>query len=216
MGEVSEQEGTLIATGVHVQVVAQGIVLTRAVMRLIAARVMQEMGYERIIIAGAVRTSGAGKGRRPRPLGFPEIVLLQPGDATVAVITASHALARRGISLLRAKRAIEAMLAQGKTILALPTVEDAASLRADLADAGVQMTLRSLPQDERNGNLTQRLPALRARLAMTQEQFALQFGFELKTLRGWEQGRRADMAVLSYLRLIDKEPETVARIADQA
>ena len=55
----------------------------------------------------------------------------------------------------------------------------------------------------KTGILTTRLPAPRARLGLTQKQFALRFGFELKTLRGWEQGRKAAMAILSDLPVID-------------
>jgi Helix-turn-helix domain len=143
-------------------------------------------------------------------------VLLQPGVTGIAVITAAHVLARRGVSLLRATRAIETMIAEGKVILSLPAVEDRTALVGELLAAGVYAKVRTLPDDLRSGIVKARLPALRARLGMTQEQFALQFGFELKTLRGWEQGRKVDKAVLSYLRVIDCDPETVARIADLA
>jgi DNA-binding transcriptional regulator YiaG len=49
---------------------------------------------------------------------------------------------------------------------------------------------------------------------MTQEQFAEAYGFEVKTLRNWEQGVRARMPrhVQVYLKLIASDPKRVARM----
>lgn len=117
-------------------------------------------------------------------------------------------LARRGISLLRAKRAIESMLEEGRAYIHLPTVEDATALSEELAAAGVTASLRSTPK-------AVDVAAIRRSLALTQEQFALRFGLELDTLRRWESGRSApDKAARSYLTLIGREPETIRRIAD--
>jgi DNA-binding transcriptional regulator YiaG len=117
-------------------------------------------------------------------------------------------LARRGISLLKARRAIESMLGEGPAYLHLPTVEDAAALSAELAAAGVTASLRSTPK-------AVDVAAIRKSLELTQEQFALRFGLELDTLRRWESGRSApDKAARSYLTLIGREPETIRRIAD--
>jgi hypothetical protein len=71
MGDVAEQGNTLTASEVHIQIAAAAPVLTRKTMAVIASRVMEEMGYAQIVIAGAVRTTGARKGHRPRPLRFP-------------------------------------------------------------------------------------------------------------------------------------------------
>ena len=54
--------------------------------------------------------------------------------------------------------------------------------------------------------------AIRARLGMTQEEFACRFGFSIHTLRHWEQGKRApDGATRAYLLVIDREPAAVQR-----
>ena len=119
-------------------------------------------------------------------------------------------LARRGISLLKAKRAIEATLQDGRAYVHLPTVEDATALAAELSAAGITASLRSTPK-------AVSVVAIRKPLELTQEQFALRFGFELDTLRRWESGRSApDKAARSYLTLIQREPETIQRIADLA
>jgi hypothetical protein len=44
--------------------------LTMSDMRRVADLVMRELDYDSIIVEGAVRTTGARPGRRPRPLRF--------------------------------------------------------------------------------------------------------------------------------------------------
>lgn len=54
--------------------------------------------------------------------------------------------------------------------------------------------------------------AVRARLEMSQSEFAAAFGFNIHTLRGWEQGRRRpDRATTILLRVIQTDPESVVR-----
>ena len=51
---------------------------------------------------------------------------------------------------------------------------------------------------------------IRQQLNMSQSQFARAFGIPIRTLQGWEQGRRKiDMTTLSYLRTISKFPNEV-------
>ena len=51
---------------------------------------------------------------------------------------------------------------------------------------------------------------LRAGLQMSQPEFAIRFGFNLGTLRQWEQGRcRPDEAARALLAVISHAPETV-------
>ena len=50
--------------------------------------------------------------------------------------------------------------------------------------------------------------AIRARLDMTQEEFAGRFGFSVNTLRHWEQGsRQPEGPTRAYLLVIDRAPE---------
>lgn len=54
--------------------------------------------------------------------------------------------------------------------------------------------------------------AIRARLGMTQQQFAVSFGFSVNTVRHWEQGRRVpEGPTRAYLMVIDREPEAVQK-----
>lgn len=54
--------------------------------------------------------------------------------------------------------------------------------------------------------------AVRARFGLSQDKFALRFGFDLRALQDWEQGRRApDRSTRVLLRVIEREPEAVER-----
>ena len=53
---------------------------------------------------------------------------------------------------------------------------------------------------------------VRKTTGLTQEGFAARYRIPLGTLRDWEQGRReSDAAALAYLRVIEREPDMVAR-----
>jgi putative transcriptional regulator len=54
--------------------------------------------------------------------------------------------------------------------------------------------------------------AIRAKLDMTQEEFAGRFGFSINTLRHWEQGRRVpEGPTRAYLLVIDRDPKAVQK-----
>jgi putative transcriptional regulator len=56
------------------------------------------------------------------------------------------------------------------------------------------------------------IKAIRGRLGLTQQQFATRFGFNITTLRHWEQDRRVpDGTARAYLRVIDREPQAVQK-----
>ena len=54
--------------------------------------------------------------------------------------------------------------------------------------------------------------AIRSRLGLTQQEFADRFGFNINTLRHWEQGRRVpEGPTRAYLLVIDREPKAVQK-----
>jgi putative transcriptional regulator len=54
--------------------------------------------------------------------------------------------------------------------------------------------------------------AMRARLRMTQAEFAMRYNLNIARIRDWEQGRsQPDGAVRAYLRVIEREPQAVER-----
>lgn len=59
--------------------------------------------------------------------------------------------------------------------------------------------------------------AIRRKLGMTQERFASTFGFPLRTLHDWEQGRaRPDTSARAYLMVIERDPQAVERALQAA
>lgn len=147
------------------------------------------------------------------PSGSPEDIRLTPAPdrRPPDAIGAALALARRGCSLLKAKRAAETA-ATGAALLRLEGVENRESLAAELAAAGLAVAFLSPPMSARGGSMAPVLKSLRARLGLSQEQFALQFGFELKTLQGWELGKGVDRGTASYLDTISRAPEAIMQI----
>ena len=58
--------------------------------------------------------------------------------------------------------------------------------------------------------------ALRERLGLTQEQFALRFAIDLDALQNWEQGRREpEPTVVAYLRVIERDPAAAAKAQEE-
>lgn len=113
------------------------------------------------------------------------------------------ALRRRGMTALRAKRAIDALKTEGRVFVDLPTLEDPRALAQELAEAGVASAL--VPPPEKPD-----VRALRERLHLTREQFAIRYGLEVETVRNWETGKRdMDATARSYLRVIANDPEHV-------
>ena len=55
-----------------------------------------------------------------------------------------------------------------------------------------------------------RVREIREGLGLSQSQFASTFGLSLRSLQEWEQARRLpDSAVLTYLRVIERDPQAV-------
>jgi hypothetical protein len=83
----------------------------------------------------------------PVASGSPANLVLSPvrPRAEIRTIPAAIELARRGVSLLKAKRAIEAMLDQGRAYVRLPRVEDTAALIRALGAQGIAAALAEPP-----------------------------------------------------------------------
>jgi putative transcriptional regulator len=58
---------------------------------------------------------------------------------------------------------------------------------------------------------------LRTKLGMTQEEFAALYSIPIGTLRDWEQRRkRPDATARAYLKIIERDPEAVAKLLGSA
>jgi NADH dehydrogenase FAD-containing subunit len=67
--EPVENGDTLVARGTHVQDASTNAIGTANLM-VIAQALMERMGYDGLVVEGALRTTGANPGRRPRPIRF--------------------------------------------------------------------------------------------------------------------------------------------------
>jgi len=120
----------------------------------------------------------------------------------IRTISAIIALSKRWTLVLRAKRAVEAMLENKRAFILIPKLESFEAIFAELAAAGVRAT--SVARDDID------VKAIRERLDLTQEQFAMHYGLEVDAVRNWEHGRRKpDTAAQSYLRAISNDPAGV-------
>ena len=69
MAEPEVQGTTLVLRGMHAQD-AQANAIGPGNLLVLAQALMERMGFDALVIEGAVRTSGANPGRRPRALRF--------------------------------------------------------------------------------------------------------------------------------------------------
>jgi DNA-binding transcriptional regulator YiaG len=92
---------------------------------------------------------------------------------------------------------------RGLAVVELPAVENARTLMRDLAGAGVVATLYGAP-DKID------IKTIREAMGLSQDDFALEFGLEVSTLRNWEQGRsEPDTAARNFLVTVAENPEAV-------
>ena len=109
----------------------------------------------------------------------------------------AEALAKRGLTLLQAKR-IVTRLAKGESVAAeIPTVEDVGVFEKELKRHGVIAERRDPPEDVN-------VKEIRERLGLSQDEFAMRFGFDAASLRNWEQKRTVpETAVRSFFKVIE-------------
>ena len=142
--------------------------------------------------------------------GSPVDLVIRPADslAKVRAVSATMALAKRHVTVLKAKRAVEAMIEAGEAVVHVPMMESAADLARELRAAGVTARrLASTPVDVR---------AIRDSLALTQELFARRFGLDIDAVQNWEQGRcQPDRPAQAYLRAIAAAPQQVAAAQEE-
>ena len=123
----------------------------------------------------------------------------------------ARSLLKRHLPIREAKAAAERLFDEGRAVVELPVVESLDALRSELEACQVKALLVPPPRqvDTRS---------VRSRMNLSQEQFALEFGLDLSTLRNWEQGRSApDTASNAYLLMIDRDPDAVRRaMAEEA
>lgn len=142
--------------------------------------------------------------------GSPGRFLLTSKPTAVNGPGAALALAKRHMSLREAHSVVTRLFDDGEAVVELPMVENVAALTKELAACHVV----AKPYGARE-KIDVR--ALRDATGLSQEEFALQFGLELATLRNWEQGRsEPDTAARTFLTTIARNPDAVrAALVDE-
>ena len=113
--------------------------------------------------------------------GSPGKFLLKSEPYQVAGPPAALALAKRHLSLREAHAIVTRLFDHDEAVVELPAVENVATLIRDLAACNVTARAYAPP-------LKVDVKAIRETSAMSQEQFALEFGLELATVRNLGTG----------------------------
>lgn len=146
------------------------------------------------------------------PSGSPVRLRLVAG-ANPNTPLAAVALARRHLSMRAGHRALTTLLLERAVVVEVPVVESLEALVAELAALDIVATVYEPPRVD--------VRAVRERLGLSQDDFAVEFGLDVATLRNWEQGRsEPDRAARTALWTIATDPDAVrkalARREDQA
>lgn len=112
-------------------------------------------------------------------------------------------LRENGISLKAAHGHLTRLAEHGRTELQMPAVTDIPHVIGQMQAMGLDVTLLQAP-----GKVN--VKAIRERLHLTQEAFALRFALEPSTVRNWEQGRnQPDGPTRILLSIIERHPSIV-------
>lgn len=147
--------------------------------------------------------------------GSPEEVVLKRSATTdVLVVDGVLALTRRGLTLVKAKRVMEQVIDCGRALVEVPLIENTDTFSLEMEAAGVSVRFRSIEDRELRDHFANRLKDLRSRLGVSQDEFAMRFSIDVKTLRGWEGGKVADRGNRRLISIIEKNPELADRLVN--
>lgn len=146
----------------------------------------------------------------PVPSGSAERLLLRRTEAAIPNLPmAALSLAKRHMSLRKARMALDRLADREAVVIEVPVVEETGALIGELAEAGIRAVLHQPPRRID-------VKALRERDGLSQEEFALWYGLDVGTLRNWEQGRsEPDSASRAMLWMIATNPAAVRDALDR-
>lgn len=140
--------------------------------------------------------------------GSPIRLRLRRAGEIARPIDLARLLTRHGLSLKRAHATLNRIAADEIVVVRLWS-ETPDELPGQFGALGVEASPLTIPKVD-----TQ---AIRARLGLSQADFALRFGFELDTVQHWDQGRHApDPATWVLLAIIDRDPALVEAVMIEA
>jgi DNA-binding transcriptional regulator YiaG len=134
--------------------------------------------------------------------------LMLKATAELDAPAAALVLARRHLPLGAAHRVLTRLFDEGQVIVELPCVENIQIIERDLAATGIRSCLYEPPRVN--------VRAVREKLDLSQDEFALEFGLDVGMLRNWEQGRsEPDRASRTILWTIALHPDAVRRSLEE-
>lgn len=149
----------------------------------------------------------AASSARSRSGGAAVKMLLAPptgrrlGDA----FAVARLLVGAGVSVRAAKKAVDDLAAGRTAFVEAPSAADFGALARRMRSLNV-VPHRIEPR-------AVDVKALRARLGISQEDFAGRFGLDVATVRNWEQGRtKPEGPAATLLQLIERDPDKVVEL----
>lgn len=135
-----------------------------------------------------------------------DIIIRPKGDlAAVKTVTAINEMVRRGVSTREAMRAIDLMVSTGRALVSVPKVD--VLFAGTMKRAGIRV---SRPRQLEQANVRE----IRERLRLSTSDFAKRFGFEQRTVEGWEQGRTIPSSANVVLHVIASDPQVVEKVLE--
>jgi len=142
-----------------------------------------------------------------RPLSSDEslLVVLHRTGALDKAVSVARRLFAAGLTLKQAHTAIDRLAEFGWTSCAIAKAEDLHRLAAELAEMNVELRQRR-PLSGQAADIA----VMRARLGLSQREYADLLGLDVRTLQNWEQGRnKPDAAAINLMRVFDRAPGAV-------
>ena len=110
-----------------------------------------------------------------------------------------------GVPVRTVKKVFDTLTAGRAAYVEAPLVADYETMKQTIAHENVAVH-RIEPRDVD-------VKALRARLGISQEDFAGRYGLDVATLRNWEQGRtKPEGPAATLLQLIERDPEKIVEL----
>jgi DNA-binding transcriptional regulator YiaG len=119
-------------------------------------------------------------------------------------VDVAHLLVEHGTSLRRAHAFLQ-RIARGEAVAVELRTDDPGAVASSFARLGIEALELRIPEVSTRD--------IRARLNLSQGDFAMKFGFELDTVQNWDQGRnQPDTATRVLLAIIDRDPAIVESV----
>ncbi|MBP2296587.1 helix-turn-helix domain-containing protein [Azospirillum rugosum] len=177
--------------------------LGRSGLNAVGRTLPEVANVRKVVVQGATRTTGKQRGQKPSPIRSTVSVVLRLGGAVDHPVTLIQTLARWGLVLRKAHEVVTRLVAGEKLPVLLADAPEPAEVVSTLERLGVAVGFPHPP-------VSINVKAIRAKLGVTQKEFAVQFRFDVDSVQNWEQGRyQPDSPTRILLKVIEQHPEAV-------